>query len=132
MAECVFLGLLEERGLADAYRADSAGTSAYHAGDAPDARTLAVLRRRGMPTRGRSRQVVPEDFGTFDHVFAMDRSNLRSLLATCPSIHRDRVGLLLPDGGEVPDPYYGGRDGFDHIYELIRGALERWLDERHP
>lgn len=132
MAECVFVGLLEERGLTDRYQVDSAGTSAYHAGEAPDPRTVEVLRRHGMPVRGRSRRVVSEDFSSFDVLFAMDGSNLRELLRQCPQQHEERVQRLLPDGLDVPDPYYGGADGFDRIHGMIRGALESWLDARHP
>lgn len=142
LAEGVLLDLLDERGLSGRVEVDSAGTGAYHVGESPDPRSVEVARRNGIDLRGRARQVANEDLETFDYLVAMDRSNLRNL-EDLASQSPDEAGLHLlrefdPEAGEgseldVPDPYFGGDDGFDRVYEMIdrscRVLLDRIRDE---
>lgn len=127
-AEGVFRALVERAGLSDQIEIDSAGTAAWHIGKSPDARAQAAAAMRGYdlsPLRGR--QVSAADFARFDFVLAMDRSNLADLLAQCPAEQRHKVRLFLSfssqwQNHEVPDPYYGGAEGFDHVLDMIEDA----------
>jgi len=128
--------LLSEEGLEDRVRVDSAGTGAWHAGEAPDPRSTEVAFRHGVRLRGKARQVLREDFHTFTHVIAMDRENLRNLEA----LQREaggsaHLGLLRdwdPEAegeAEVPDPYYGGPGGFEVVYRMVERSCRSLLDE---
>jgi protein-tyrosine phosphatase len=114
---------------------DSAGTHAYHVGEPPDPRTVKAAARRGVDLTGlRARQVVDADFEHFDLILAMDRLNHVTLLDRCPPGRQDRVRLLLEfaaDAGsdEVPDPYYGGAQGFDDVLDLVESAAAGLLAE---
>lgn len=96
---------------------DSAGTGAWHVGERPDHRTLAELKRHGIATTHRGRQVSAADFARFDLILAMDAQNLRDLQAIRPADATARLELLDPDG--VPDPYYDGPEAFAAIYTQI-------------
>ncbi|HEX7048250.1 MAG TPA: low molecular weight protein-tyrosine-phosphatase [Gammaproteobacteria bacterium] len=131
-AEGVFRRLLEAQGDGLQVEIDSAGTHSYHTGSAPDRRAQAAALRRGIDlSTQRARQVVVEDFERFDLVLAMDEDNLAILHAQCPPQRRDRVRLFLEYGtvGErnVPDPYYGGDNGFEHVLDLIEDAARGLL-----
>lgn len=128
-AEGVMRHLLAQRGLDGEIELDSAGTGAWHAGEPPDPRATAAARRRGIALGGAARQVRPSDFEDFDLLVAMDRSNLRDLLALAPDEAARRKVRLLLDDADVPDPYFGGERGFDEVLELVSGACERLLDE---
>ncbi|MEN0063052.1 MAG: low molecular weight protein-tyrosine-phosphatase [Myxococcota bacterium] len=134
LAHALFVQKLSERGLLDTFEVDSAGTAAYHAGEPPDPRTVEVLRKHGVRALGTARQVVAADFDRFDHILAMDQSNLRALQDLAPKGAAARVHRMLEPtrGGDVPDPYYGGDQGFEHVYTLIDGALEEWLARWTP
>ncbi|MCC6194446.1 MAG: low molecular weight phosphotyrosine protein phosphatase [Burkholderiales bacterium] len=128
-AEVVFRAAAARAGLAHQVEIDSAGTSEWHVGNPPDYRATAHAARRGYDLRPlRARQVSAEDFARFDWIFAMDRSVLAELAALRPNGVAGHLGLFLdqaPDLGvsEVPDPYDGGPDGFEHVLDLIeRGA----------
>lgn len=127
-AEGVFRHLVEQQGLAGKIIIDSAGTHDYHIGDAPDARAQAAAARRGYDLSGlRARQVVRDDFSTFDYLLAMDQVNLGLLQQQCPENYRNRLKLFLEfadDGAlrEVPDPYYGGAQGFEQVLDLVENA----------
>lgn len=133
-AEGVMRHLVAQAGRADAFEIDSAGTAAYHEGERPDRRSIAAARARGVELPGRARQLQPSDFARFDHVLAMDRENLRELLRLAPDeASRAKVALLrsfdpeAPPQAEVPDPYYGGADGFDHVLDLCMAACRGFL-----
>jgi protein-tyrosine phosphatase len=127
-AEGVARGLAARQGLDHLFEFDSAGTHGYHVGDPPDPRTVAVAARRGYDlTPLRARRVTEFDFVRFDRVLAMDCEHLELLQRSCPRMHRDKLGLFLdfserPDTNEVPDPYYGGIDGFERVLDLIEDA----------
>ncbi|HEX6930303.1 MAG TPA: low molecular weight protein-tyrosine-phosphatase [Gammaproteobacteria bacterium] len=126
-AEGVFRKLLGEAGNGLRVEIDSAGTHGYHIGSAPDRRSQAVALRRQIDISTlRARQVTVEDFARFDLVLAMDEDNLAILRAQCPPEYRSRLRLFLEFGsmGErnVPDPYYGGDTGFEHVLDLVEDA----------
>ncbi len=141
-AEGVFRHLLRRRGLAGAIEVDSAGTSAYHVGEPPDARATAAAARRGIRLSGRARQFKPEDFARFDYVVAMDRANLRRLREMARRAGAlDKVFLFRdldpdsPEGADVPDPYYGGPDGFEEVLDIVEAGAEGLLAHilrQHP
>jgi protein-tyrosine-phosphatase len=130
MAQGLFAHLAEQRGLAHRFEVDSAGTAAYHQGEPPDARTVAVLRGRGVALDHRARQVQADDFEAFDWVIAMDAANLRALRGRCPEPLRGRLHLARDPigGGDVDDPYYGGAEGFERNFEELTRALDAWID----
>lgn len=107
---------------------DSAGTAGYHVGEPPDRRTREAAARRGYDLSSlRARVVEPADFEQFDLILAMDRQNLSTLERRAPAHARERIRLFLeyaPQAGEseVPDPYYGGANGFEHVLDLIEAA----------
>ncbi|EGS6498392.1 protein-tyrosine-phosphatase [Vibrio parahaemolyticus] len=106
---------------------DSAGTIGYHIGNTPDSRAMAAGKQRGYSFKGmRARQVSVQDFEDFDLVLAADKANLADLLDICPAEHRHKVSLFLSHSNssydEIPDPYYGGDDGFELVLDLIEEA----------
>jgi protein-tyrosine phosphatase len=137
-AEGVMRRLLASEGLADRIELDSAGIGDWHAGDPPDARATEAARRRGVTLDGAARQILPGDFGAFDMIVAMDRSNVRELLAVAPDEEAaEKVRLLrefdpasagAPDL-DVPDPYYGGERGFETVLDMVEAACRGLLAE---
>jgi len=127
-AEGVFRNLVQGAGLAQRILIDSAGTHDYHIGAPPDRRAQAAAVQRGYDLSDlRGRQVEKRDFDEFDYILAMDADNLANLNRIKPSQHRARLGLFLEYGQrfterEVPDPYYGGVQGFDHVLDLVEDA----------
>lgn len=122
LAEGVFLHKINEQGIASRFSVDSAGTGGWHAGEPADARAQATARRKGVTLVSRARQVRIEDFSRFHYLIAMDESNRENLLAM--GAPEDRTHLLLNFAAqqrlrEVPDPYYGGDDGFETVYSLV-------------
>jgi len=135
LAEGVFRHLAVEAGLDGRFEVDSAGTGAWHVGEPPDERSLAVARKNGVRLDGRARKVAEEDFSEFDLLVAMDQDNLRALQALKEEAGGQAPVRLLrefdPDADgdlEVPDPYYGGPDGFDRVYEMVHRSCIALLD----
>ena len=134
-AHGVFRKLVEESGLAGQIAIDSAGTHAYHVGEAPDRRARATAERRGIDLSDlRARRATAEDFLAFDYVLAMDQDNYFALLEICPTGMQHKVQLFMdfaPDmrTREVPDPYYGGATGFERVFDLVEAAAQGLLDE---
>lgn len=138
LAEGIFLHLAKGRGI-EGITVDSCGTGGWHAGEGPDRRALAVARQRGVHLPSRARKVIVQDFEKFDLIVAMDASNLDDLVAL--GAPRDRVRLMRSydpahsnthagkPAPDVPDPYYGGDDGFDRVYDMLVAACEGLLDE---
>lgn len=133
MAEGVFRKTAGDAGLSERLTIDSAGTGSWHVGDPPDPRAQAAAAARGVDISGlRARQVSGDDFDQFDLLLAMDRSNHSALTALASGETADRVKMFLdyaPDLGisEVPDPYYGEGDGFEHVLNLVERASEGLL-----
>lgn len=135
LAENLFKQVTEEAGMDSRYSVDSAGTSAWHVGEPPDARMRRTAAEHGLEYRGRARQVEPRDFQRFDLIVAMDHSNQRDLLAQAGSDEeRAKVYLLRsfdPQVSEeegVPDPYYGGPEGFERTYRIVERSVRGLLD----
>lgn len=134
-AEGVFRQLLLERKIADWVEVASAGTHAYHIGEAPDQRAQQAATRRGYDLSSiRARKVVPQDLDYFDMILAMDRRVLEELRLICPPERVERLGLFMDysaafDKDEVPDPYYGSGQGFDLVLDMVedasRGLVEK-------
>ena len=133
-AQGVFEHLVHSHGLAERILIDSAGTHAYHVGNPPDRRSQAAALERGVDLSGqRARQVHADDFGRFDYILAMDRSNLEDLLRQSKPAGRERVHLFMKfatrwDADEVPDPYYGGNSGFDQVLDMVEDAAAGLLE----
>mgnify|MGYP003308375309 CR=1 FL=1 len=134
-AEGLFLSMAASLGITSQVRADSAGTSNYHIGEAPDWRTRRAALAHGLDLgKQRARQVNPEDFDTFNYLIAMDQTHLDELARLSPTNHAARIGLLLDYAPEmnkrnVPDPYFGGVDGFTHVLDLIEAGVAGLLQE---
>jgi len=131
--------LVEEAGLGRQIRVDSAGTAGYHTGESPDRRARAAGARRGIEIGGGARQFQRADFQRFDYVLAMDSSNHEDLAALAAGPEAlAKLHLLrsfdpaTPKGADVPDPYYGGDDGFDLVLDLCLSACRPLLERlRH-
>ena len=127
-AEGVFTALIHREGLSDLVSIDSAGTGAWHVGDQPDRRAQAAAKTRGYDlSTQRARQIKETDFWNFDYVIAMDSQNHSDLSMMAPTSVQDRIRMFLSFAAEkrirdVPDPYYGGPDGFDHVLDLVEAA----------
>ncbi len=132
LAEGIFLHKANARGVAEQFTIDSAGTGGWHVGDPPDPRAREVAERHGVRLVSRGRQIEPGDTDRFDLLLCMDRDNYRKVerLGARP----DQIHLMLeflPEDSphEVPDPYYGGDDGFDHVFDLLDRSCENLLDQ---
>ena len=135
-AEAVMRDLVAQAGLEHAVAVDSAGTGGWHAGDPPDGRSVAAAARRGVNVGGTARQVATADFDAFDLLLAMDHANARELRARAPGPGGAAKVRLLREFDpasdsdlEVPDPYYGGGDGFDLVLDLVDAACRGLLDD---
>ena len=123
-------GILSAKVDSDQVFVDSAGTAAYHVGEQPDERSIAIARVNGIDISNQSaRKFTKEDFHNFDHIFVMDQSNLENVLNQADSQEeKNKVQLILSlaDGApnEVPDPYYGGDEGFELVYNLLDDACD--------
>lgn len=133
-AEAVMRHLVREVGLEHAIAIDSAGTGSWHVGEERDRRSRAVAQKRGMPITGPARQFVRADFDRFDLVLALDEENARELRRLAPTDEaRAKIHLLrefdknATPGAEVPDPYYGGPEGFDLVFDICLAACRGLL-----
>ncbi|MBD2257054.1 low molecular weight protein-tyrosine-phosphatase [Pseudanabaena sp. FACHB-2040] len=133
-AENIMNHLIQQRGLSDQIQCDSAGTSSYHIGSPPDRRMTAAARQYDIVLQGRARQFEAVDLAAFDWILAMDRDNYRDILALDQrGQHSAKVKLMCDfcrhhADQEVPDPYYGGPEGFDYVVNLLLDACEGLLD----
>jgi len=133
-AEGVFRKVVADAGLDERVAVDSAGTHAYHIGEPADRRAAAAAERRGFSLKGiKARRFSPADLERFVYVLAMDEDNLSILLEHAGEQHREKVRLFLEFSGgearEVPDPYYGGAAGFEHVLDLVEDAARGLLQE---
>jgi protein-tyrosine phosphatase len=127
-AEGIMNHLIAEAGLEGKIICDSAGTSGYHICEPPDPRMTAAAKRQGIPLTGHSRKVESTDFEQFDLILAMDSANYQTLLNhERTGRYHSKIRLMCDfcekfSETEVPDPYYGGPDGFDHVIDLLLDA----------
>jgi protein-tyrosine phosphatase len=127
--------LIKQANLSDQIICDSAGTSSYHIGSSPDSRMTMAAVRRGIQMQGKARQFMPSDFEEFDLILAMDRENYHNILALDrQGKYRDKVKMMCDYAThhsikEVPDPYYGGKEGFDRVLDLLLDACSGLLTE---
>ncbi|MDH5369284.1 MAG: low molecular weight phosphotyrosine protein phosphatase [Gammaproteobacteria bacterium] len=134
-AEGVFRNLVQQAGHDDWITTDSAGTHAYHIGNEPDYRTQQTALNRGIDLSDlRARKAVKNDFIEFDYILAMDDDNYQILEGICPAGHEDKLNLFLNFSKEysetqVPDPYYGGDQGFEHVFDLVDSASRGLLED---
>lgn len=134
-AEGVTRAIAERQGVAGQFEFDSAGTHGYHIGKAPDQRARQAALGRGYDLSAlKARQVSVQDFARFDHILAMDRDNLELLRQACPVEHRAKLQLFLEFASgngmrEVPDPYYGGPEGFEQVLDLVEDAASGLLNQ---
>ncbi len=132
-AEGVFAKLLKERSMEDFFSIDSAGTHAYHVGEAPDLRAQKAALERGIELHHlKARKVIMGDFEDFDFLLAMDDENYAALSAACPEQYKNKIKYFLdyaPHLGTriVPDPYYGGKYGFEKVLDLIEEASSGFI-----
>ena len=139
-AEGVFLHLLKQRGLSDQFVVDSAGTGGWHVGNPADRRMTAAANRRGIDLPSRARQISLDDFSSFDLVLTMDNDNLATVESLAQEAGPNAVATVKPmlsysrrfNETEVPDPYYGGEAGFEHVLDLLEDACSNLLDELSP
>jgi len=134
-AEAVMNSLIEKEGLSDKIQCDSAGTIAYHAGEPADARMKKHALKRGYNLTSIARKFTNEDFGNFDYIVAMDRNNYTDILALDKEAENvDKISMMTSycsdhDDEEVPDPYYGGPQGFEHVLDLLEDATAGLLEK---
>ncbi|MCB8915041.1 MAG: low molecular weight phosphotyrosine protein phosphatase [Thermoleophilales bacterium] len=133
-AEAVMRGLIASEGI-EGVEIDSAGTGDWHVGNPADPRAIAAATERGVEINGRARQVRPSDFGEYDLILAMDRSNHADLLAM-EGVDPGKVRLFREMAGEgeldVPDPYYGGEGGFSDVLDILENGCAVILEEVRP
>lgn len=133
-AQGVFENLVQRSGLASVIHIDSAGTHAYHIGNQPDSRSQQAALGRGIDlSKQRARQVQTTDFSDFDYVLAMDLHNLQALQNFAPARQAKNLKLFMEFASrwrerEVPDPYYGGDQGFERVLDMIEDASEGLLE----
>ena len=136
-AEGVFLHLLNQRGLSDRFVVDSAGTGGWHTGNPADRRMQAAAGRRGIQLPSRARQISLDDLSDFDLVLTMDDANLTAVQGLAREAGRRATATVRPmlsyaqrfTETEVPDPYYGGEAGFEHVLDLLEDACSNLLDK---
>ncbi|MBY0424422.1 MAG: low molecular weight phosphotyrosine protein phosphatase [Cytophagales bacterium] len=136
LAEGIFLHQVRMKGLEHKYVADSAGTAGYHIGDDPDHRSMKTARKYGFELDHKGRKFVREDFERFDYIFAMDKNNRLDILSLArdnsswqEKVYRMRDFDPYPENGDVPDPYYGGIDGFEEVYTMLERSIDQFISE---
>ena len=139
-AEGVFLHLIKTRGLEDQFLVDSAGTGSWHVGNPADRRMQAAANRRGIQLPSRARQIDLNDLEPVDLVLTMDQDNLNAVNGLAREAGARATARIQPmlsycrrySEAEVPDPYYGGEAGFEHVLDLLEDACEALLEELSP
>ena len=134
LAENMFRHLAQEMGVGEKYQLDSAGTSAYHVGELPDHRMRQVAQEKGFQYTGKARQYIRDEFDQHDLIIVMDRSNLRILSSWASTEEDKKIHMMRefdPQGSarmDLPDPYYGGLDGFDKTFEIVKRSCQGLLE----
>lgn len=136
-AEGIFQHLVNERGLEDYFEIDSAGTSAYHIGESANSKSQRTANNHGITLHSKARQFQASDLDHYDLILAMDDANLRNVKRMANGNHEDKIGRMRdfdpnPGDGEVPDPYYGGQQGFENVFQIVKRSCEHLLNELEP
>ena len=134
LGEGIFKYLVEKNELNDKYIVDSAGTSAHHIGEKADHRMRATALEKGITLTSRARQVQVEDFNNFDVIIAMDKSNKRNLQTIEPENPSSKTFLMrdfdnIPEDFNVPDPYYGGQQGFYDVFDIVDRSCKKLFND---
>ena len=135
-AEAIFISLLEKKGLTDGFIVDSAGTGSWHIGKKADSRMRIAAERRDINILSRARQFTSKDFDEFNYILAMDDSNFRNIQdlkyraasSDFPSIKRIQDFSTTFTYQEVPDPYFGGDEGFDYVLDILEDSVNGFLE----
>ncbi len=134
MAEGLFIHKVKEAGLDERIRVDSAGTGGWHVGERADARMRRVASQHGVDLPSRARKITVQDFKEFDYILAMDGRNLKDIEAKAPqrgdhpaNIYKMRHFDPQAKGADVPDPYYGGPQGFEEVYQMLDRSTNQLL-----
>jgi len=135
-AEAIFIRLLEKKGLTDGFVVDSAGTGSWHIGKNADSRMRIAAERRDINILSRSRQITSKDFDKFNYILAMDDSNFRNIQdlknrnpsTNFASINKIQDFRTVFNEQEVPDPYFGGDEGFDYVLDILEDSVSGFLE----
>ena len=135
-AESIFINLLEKKGLTDGFIVDSAGTGSWHIGKKADSRMRIAAERREINILSRARQITSKDFEEFNYILAMDDSNFRNIQdlknrtssSDFASIKKIQNFRSFFDEQEVPDPYFGGNEGFDYVLDILEDSVSGFLE----
>ena len=135
-AEAIFISLLEKKGLIDGFSVDSAGTGSWHIGKKADSRMRIAAERRDINILSRARQISSKDFEKFNYILAMDDSNFRNIenlknktaSSDFASIIKIQNFSSVFNEQEVPDPYFGGDDGFDYVLDILEDSVSGFLE----
>ena len=135
-AEAIFKQKIKDRDLENFFVVDSAGTGSWHVGNLPDKRMRSTALSRGIELTSRSRQIEENDLYEFDNILVMDKDNLhavKSLIQDKQDLVNSKIKLILSYSqdsqlDEVPDPYYGGQNGFDNVLDLLDNAIDGLID----
>ena len=135
-AEAIFISLLEKKGLTDAFNVDSAGTGSWHIGKKADSRMIIAAERRDVNITSRARQITSKDFEEFNYILAMDDSNFRNIkdlknrtaANDFASIKKIQDFRSVFNEQEVPDPYFGGDEGFDYVLDILEDSVNGFLE----
>ena len=135
-AEAIFINLLEKKGLKNGFIVDSAGTGSWHIGKKADSRMRIAAERRGINILSRARQITSKDFEQFNYILAMDDSNFRNIIDLKKSTSSTDFALIKKiqnfravfEETEVPDPYFGGDEGFDYTLDILEDSVSVFLD----
>ena len=137
-AEGIFLHKVKQAGLENYFYIDSAGTAAYHVGESANSKSQATANKHGVNLPSKARRFDYADFDDFDLILAMDSNNLRNLEdMDRKSMHIEKIKMMRefdpsPDDGEVPDPYYGGMQGFENVFQILERSTEELLKLLKP
>ena len=131
MAEAIFNHKIQEKGLSLQFKGDSAGTANYHVGDKPDPRTVDTVEKKGIKISHRGQQFKKFHADEFDYLVAMDSSNQKNMTLELHGLGK-KVWLMRAfdpvENGDVPDPYYGGINGFDQVYDILDRSIENFIE----
>lgn len=135
LAEGIFQQLIDQKGLGDKISCDSCGTSNYHIGGQPDARSQANAIENGVILNHKARQFTAQDFVDFDYILPMDESNLKNVTSFKEAAKSNAIIKLMREydpngkGKDVPDPYFGGESGFQEVFDILDRSCRRLLEE---